>query len=77
MSNTDTPDTTSQGIAAREGPATATALTPPTDLELTPPQPVQPVAPESATALPNWSRTCTVTAGLMAVPAWVVVGCWT
>ena len=35
------------------------------------------VAPESATALPYWSWTCTVTAGLMAVPAWVVVGCWT
>ena len=35
------------------------------------------VAPESATALPYWSWTCTVTAGLMAVPAVVVVGCWT
>src|SRR5258708_6806198 len=26
--------------------------------------------------LPNWSRTCTVTAGLMAKPAVVLVGCW-
>ena len=40
MSTTDTPETASNGQP--------TALTPPADLELTPPQPVQAVAPESA-----------------------------
>src|SRR5580700_8862377 len=35
------------------------------------------VAPLSATALPNVSSTWTVGAGLIALPAVVVVGCWT
>ncbi len=35
------------------------------------------VAPLSATALPKVSSTWTVGAGLMALPAVAVVGCWT